>query len=180
MSLRGYTILLPAALVLASTLAGQPDPIYDCRRRAAVETNTSLNGIHAKQRGGLDNGNVVLLWEAKLANGRTVNGFCEASSQTGRIVRLGIDQPDRESINRGYRITPDEAQRICQREARARFSPGNGELGARWLPNTSTKDTYRLQWRMDSAGSRIRSGWCEVDSATGHIRKFHANDGWYW
>ena len=58
MSRLDFTVCLPAALVFASTLAAQPDPLYDCRRRAAVETNTSVNGIHAKQRGGLDNGNV--------------------------------------------------------------------------------------------------------------------------
>src|SRR5262249_39279399 len=109
---------------------------------------------------------------------RTVSGFCEASPLDGRIVRLGTNQTDSESVNRAFRITPEDAERICRREARARFSPGNGELNgtfSRWL---STKSTYRIEWRYDRTARIIRQGWCEVDSSTGHLNKFHANDGW--
>jgi hypothetical protein len=49
----------------------------------------------AQRRGGLDNGDDIILWKAKLSNGRIVGGLCVASPLTGRIVRLGTDQETR-------------------------------------------------------------------------------------
>jgi hypothetical protein len=171
-------VLFAAVFVLAGTLAAQPDPSYDCRRRAAVLANTPFKNMTAKRRGGLANGNVMVWWNAKLANGKSITGFCEADPQTGRTVRMGIDQSDWGSVNRKFRITPEDAERVCRIEARARFSPGNGELSAFFLPNTSTKHTYRVEWRYSSITRTIREGRCEVDSDTGLLRSFDANNGW--
>jgi hypothetical protein len=176
MSHRGFMTLIPAALILAGTLAAQPDPFLNCRSHASVLTNSAILRFRAQQHGTLDNGNFMIWWDAKLANGRTVSGFCEASTLDGRIVRLGTNQTD--SMNRTYKITADDAERVCAREARARFSPGNGEIGARLQQNISSKSTYRVEWRYESLARTIRKGWCEIDSSTGHIRQFHANSGW--
>ena len=120
----GYMGLLIAILIMIGTLAAQPDPVLTCRIRASALTNTVVANTSAERHGGLDNGNDMVLWKAKLSNGHIVSGYCEASPKTGRVVRLGTDQ-DSGDIKRAYRITQDEAERICQREARARFSPGN-------------------------------------------------------
>jgi len=77
-----------------------------------------------------------------------------------------------------WRMTPVDAEKICQREARARFSPGNGEISGVFLPTISTRDTYRVAWRYYDRGWTIRKGQCDIDSMTGHLRKFKANDGW--
>jgi hypothetical protein len=144
----------------------------------AVLINAAEAGISVQRRGGLNNGNYILWWNAKLANGRALSGFCEASPQDGRIVRLGTNQTDSGNINRRYRITPDDAERICQREARVRFSPGNGEVNGLFQWGLSTKSAYRVEWRYDRTTRTIRKGWCEIDSYTGGLRKFHAGDGW--
>src|SRR5262249_52949195 len=143
-----------------------------------IAINTPVNRITAKRRGGRDNGNYIVWWDATLASGRKESGFCETNPLTGRVVRLATDQKDMSGVNRTYRITPEDAGRICQREARERFSPGNGELEATFKRNVSTKDTYRLEWRYDSLAWTIRKGHCEIDSATGLVRKFDANNGW--
>jgi hypothetical protein len=75
-------------------------------------------------------------------------------------------------------MTPGDAEQICAREARARFSPGNGMIDATFHPNSSTKSIYRVGWRWDSLHGAIRKGRCEIDSFTGSLRKFDANYGW--
>jgi len=169
--------LIIAVLVMAGTLSAQSDSVCNCRSRVAALTNVAFGNTSAHRRGGLPNGNDMILWKAKLSDGSMVTGLCEASPQSGRIVRLQADQ-DTAGINRAYRLTPGDAQRICAREARARFSPGNGMIGAFFLRNTSTRSTYRVEWRQDSMGGTIRQGNCEIDSATGRLRKFDANAGW--
>jgi hypothetical protein len=164
-------------LITAGTLVAQPDAVSSCRWRASALTNTPVSATSAVRRGGLSNGNDMVLWKAKLANGHIVTGFCEVSPPTGRVVMLGTDQ-DAGGVNRSFRMTPGEAERICQREARARFSPGNGLLDAVFLPNTSTRSTYRVEWRWNSMAGTIRKGRCEIDSATGALREFHASIGW--
>jgi hypothetical protein len=131
----------------------------------------------AQRHGGLDNGNDIILWKARLSNNHVVSGFCEASPQTGRIVRIGIGQ-DSGDVKRTYRMTPDDAERVCRSEARERFSPGNALISAAFLPNTSTRSTYRVEWRYDSMAGPIRKGRCEIDSTTGRIRKFETSLGW--
>ena len=163
-----------AILVMAGKLTAQ-DPVFTCTLRASALVNVPVNNIGVNRRGGLENGNDILVWNAKLPNGQLITGFCEASPRTGRVVRLGTD---REDIKRVYRMTPVDAERVCRQEARARFSPGNGLLFAKFLPNTSTKSTYRVGWRYGSMAGTIRKGRCEIDSLTGHIRKFDANYGW--
>ena len=170
------TFAIPV-LITVGTLPAQPDPVLSCRRRASDLTNTLLAQTSAERRGGLNNGNDMVLWKARLSNGHNLTGFCEVSPQTGRVVRLGADQ-DSADINRAYRMTPSDAEKICQREARARFSPGNGLLDAVFQPNTSSKSTYRVEWRLNSMAGTARKGHCEIDSGTGRIRKFDANLGW--
>ena len=164
-----------AILLMVGTLAAQPDPVVTCRLRASALTNTVIANTSAERRGGLPNGNVMVLWKAKLSNGHVVSGSCEASPKTGRVVRLGEDSVD---TKRAYRITPGEAERICQREARARFSPGNVLPDAVFLTRTSTKSTYRVGWEYGSIAGTIRKGRCDIDSATGRISRFDVSDGW--
>lgn len=168
-----YIGFLTAVLILTGTLAAQPDPVLSCRIRASALTNTVVANTDAERHGGLDNGNDMVLWKAKLSNGRMVKGYCETSPRTGRVVRLGSDH-DSGDIKRAYRITHDEAERICQREARARFSPGNGLLSAEFLTSLSSRSTYRVEWWYGSMAATIRKGNCEIDSATGRIRDFSA------
>ena len=163
--------------IAVRTLAAQPDPVLSCRIRASAFTNALFADTSAERRGGLNNGDDMVLWKARLANGRALTGYCEVRPQTGRVVRLEMDQ-DASDVNRAYRMTPGEAEKICQREARARFSPGNGLLQAAFLPNTSSKSTYRVEWRWNSMAGTVRKGRCEIDSATGRIRDFSANLGW--
>ena len=169
--------LVIAVLLMVGTLAAQPDPVVTCRLRASALTNTVIANTSAERRGGLANGNVMVLWKAKLSNGHIVSGSCEASPQTGRVVRLGTDE-DSGDIKRVYRITPAEAERICQREARARFSPGNVLPYAVFLTRTSTKSTYEVGWQYGSMAGTIRKGRCDIDSATGRISKFDVSHGW--
>jgi hypothetical protein len=177
MSKRSFLAFPIAVLVITGTLAAQSDPISNCRSRAAVLSNTVFWNTTAERRGGLPNGNDMILWKAKLSDNQIVTGFCVANPQTGRIVRLGADQ-DSEGLKRAYRILPAEAERACATEARARFSPGNGMLYAFFLPNTSTKSTYRVEWRYGNMAGTIRTGHCEIDPFTGTIREFNANLGW--
>ena len=173
---RSLLDLTIAALLMATPLTAQGDPLIRCRKRASILINAAIPNTSAQRRGGSANGNEIILWKAKLANGHIVSGFCEASPQTGRIVRLGTDQDS--DVNRAYRMTPGDAERICQREARARFSPGNGLINASFLPNTSTESTYRVGWWYGSLAGLVRKGRCEIDSATGSLLKFRATDGW--
>jgi hypothetical protein len=138
-----------------------------------------MEGVSAQRRGGLPNGNDIILWTAWLADGQKVSGFCEASPRDGRVVRLGSTENDSGNIKRVYRMTPIEAEKVCQREARARFSPGNGLIGAYFLRNISTNSTYRVEWQYNAlAGRPLRTGRCEIDPFTGHVREFHATSGW--
>ena len=162
-----------AALVIAATLRAQPDPVLSCRERASALIDAALDDISGQRRGGDD----VILWKAKLPGGQVLSGFCEANPRTGRIVMLGTHQ-DPGGINRAFPMTPDDAERVCQREARARFSPGNGMVYATFLVNTSTKSIYRVEWRYPSTAGTIRKGRCEIDSATGRIRKFDVSSVW--
>jgi len=170
----GFTFAL---FVLPANLSAQADPIEECQSRASVLVNADPGVISAWWRGGVDNGDYIILWTARLANGRALNGFCEANPRTGRIVRLGTSQADA-SINRSYRLTPEDAEQVCVREARARFGPGNGEIGAIFQEHVSTKATYWVEWRYDNLARTVRKGRCEIDSATGRIRKFEAKTGW--
>jgi hypothetical protein len=178
MSLRGLTNLILALVALAGTMMAQPDPVTECRKRVSVQNNMPVKGIKAQRRGGLQNGNILIWWDGKLVNGQALSGFCEANPLTGRIVRLGNNQGDWQGAGRKYRITPDDAELVCQREARARFSPGNGAIGARFQPNISTKSTLWVEWEYNSLARTIRKGRCEIDSWSGNIRKFEANNGW--
>ena len=130
------------------------------------------------KRGGLDNGNHIIWWDVNLAGARTVSGFCEANPLTGRIVGLGTDLMDSRGGIRAYRITPLDAERVCQRVARERFSPGNGLFDAPFLRNVSTKSTYKVEWRYNSLDRTIRKGRCDIDSSTGRVLKFHRISGW--
>jgi hypothetical protein len=169
--------LVIAILLLVGTLAAQPDPVVTCRIRASALTNTVIANTSAERRGGLANGDVMVVWKAKLSNSHIVGGSCEASPQTGRVVWLRTDE-DSGDIKRAYRISPGEAERICQREARARFSPGNVLPDAVFLPRTSTKSMYRVGWQYGSMAGTIRKGRCDIDSATGRISKFDVSHGW--
>jgi hypothetical protein len=172
--------LVLSVLVLTARLAAQPgpgpdpDPLLECQSRASVLTNAAIAGVSVRLRGGLDNGNYIIWWDAKLASGRTVSGFCEASPLNGRTVRLGITQTDWGGANRKYRITPGDAERVCRTEARARFSPGNGLINAMFLQNISTKSIYKVEWWYGTN----RKGRCEIDSSTGLIREFNASVVW--
>ena len=165
-----------AVVLMAAPLTAQSDPIWNCRERASNLTNATMADTSAHLRGGLDNGDDIILWKARLSNGHIVGGLCVANPLTGRIVRFGTDQDS--GIHRAYRMTPDDAERVCQREARENFSPGNVLIDAEFLPNTSTKSIYRVGWRYYSMGGTIRKGHCEIDSATGSIRKFDADLSW--
>jgi hypothetical protein len=176
-SKRNFMGGLSALLAIAGTVSAQPDPILSCSRRASALINVGASAIRAHRRGGLNNGDDIILWEATLSNGQAVSGFCEVSPSNGRVVRLGTDR-DSADVKRVYRLTPDDAERLCGREARARFNPGDGSIDAAFLPNTSSKSTYRVEWRYSSMRGTIRKGRCEIDSSTGYIRKFNANSGW--
>jgi hypothetical protein len=178
MSKRDWTGAAIGVLVMAGTLAAQPDPLVTCRNRASVLANVPPGGVAVQKRGGLDNGNYIIWWDAKWNSSRTVKGFCEANPLTGRIVRMGTSQTDSMSGIRQFRITLDDAERVCQREARARFSPGNGLLGARVVENLSTKDTYRVAWEYNILARPIRRGRCEIDSSTGSLLSIHADRVW--
>jgi hypothetical protein len=173
-----------ALFVLTGTLRAQfypnPNPVLDCMRRASVLTNTPMASISARLRGGRDNGNDVIWWDARQSNGRIVSGFCEAGPRDGRTVRLGINQKDSGNANRVYRITPGDAERVCRKEARARFSPGNGLISAMVQRNISTKSTYLVEWWYPSPSlvGTIRDGRCEVDSSTGILLNFDVSNSW--
>jgi hypothetical protein len=170
---------LPAALATQADPPPKPDPLLTCRRRAAALVNAVMDGVSAQRRGGLQNGNDIILWNAKLTSGGSISGFCESNPRSGRVVRMGSSENDSGNINRKYRMTPIDAEKVCQREARARFSPGNGLIGAVFLQNISTKNTYHVEWQYNAlAGRPIRTGTCEIDPFSGHIREFHANSGW--
>jgi hypothetical protein len=175
MSLRSFLV---AVLTLVGRLSAQPDPVCVCRGRVSVAINTKINNVSAHRRGGLANGDYMILWDAKLANGRTMSGYCEVNPLSGRVVRFGTSEADWGGVNRAYRLTPEEAEGVCRRAARARFSPGNAELSAEFLENMSTEKTYKLEWQNASVGRTIRKGRCEIDSATGHVLKLKASDGW--
>jgi hypothetical protein len=178
MSTRDWTGAVIGVLVIAGTLAAQTDPLLDCRSRASVAVNVPEARISVQKWGGLDNGNYMIWWDAKLPTSRIVSGFCETNPLTGRIIRLETNRTDSKDGVRRYRITPDDAERLCQKEARERFSPGNGLLQARFLWNTSTKSTYRVAWQYGSLDRRTRGGRCEIDSATGTVLKLHGDSGW--
>ncbi len=178
MSIRDWTRAVIGVLVLAGTLAAQPDPVVGCRNRVSVAVNAPVSGISAVKRGVLDNGNYIIWWDAKLAGARTVSGFCEANPLTGRIVGLGTDRTDSKSGIRAYRITPVDAERVCRRVARERFSPGNSLVDATFLEHVSTKSTYKVEWRYNSLDHTVRKGRCDIDSSTGRILEFHADSGW--
>ena len=163
-----------AVLAVEGTLWAQPDPILNCRKRASGLINATMANTIAQRRGGLANGDDLILWKATLSNSHVVSGFCEARPQTGRIVRLGTDQAD---INRRYKVSRDDADRICQREARARFSPGNGLLGAASLSSAPIGSIYTVDWRYFNMAGTIRRGRCKIDSHTGEIRDFEASLG---
>jgi hypothetical protein len=176
MSQWDWTRAVTGVLILAGTLAAQPDPVGNCRNRVSEAVNAPISGITAAKRGGLENGNIIIWWDAKLAGARKVSGFCEANPLTGRIVSLGTDVTDSKS-GRAYRITPVDAERICRRLARQRFSPG-GLVEASFLPHVSTKSTYRVDWRYNSMDRALRKGSCEIDSSTGRVLEFHADIDW--
>ena len=155
MSTRDWTGAVIGVLALAGTLAAQPDPIGACRNRVSVAVNAPVSGIHAVKRGGLDNGNYIIWWDAKLAGARTVSGFCEANPLTGRIVRLGPDVADSNGGIRAYRITPVDAERVCRQVARETFNPGGGMFDASFLRNVSTKRTYKVEWQYHSLESHV-------------------------
>jgi hypothetical protein len=169
--------LASVILITAGTLAAQPDPRFSCRERVSAFTHSVMANTSAERRGGLGNGDDMVLWKAKQPNGQLVTGFCEVIPSTGRVVRFGADQ-DSGEIKRTYKLTPGDAERICAREARATFSPGNGHLDAEFQTHISTKATYRVGWHYASMAGTIRSGSCEIDSATGHMRRFDANMTW--
>jgi hypothetical protein len=159
-------------MAMAGTLSTQPDRILNCRKRASVLINATLANTIAQRRGAFANGDDLILWKATLSSSHAVSGFCEARPQTGVIVRLGTDQAD---INRKYKITRDEAERICQREARARFSPGDGLLGAVSQSSSPIGSTYTVDWRYLNLAGTIRRGRCTIDSHTGQIRDFEVS-----
>jgi murein L,D-transpeptidase YcbB/YkuD len=130
-------------LVTGGTLAAQSDPILNCRKRASIFSNVAMADTSAERRGRLYNGNDIILWIARLSSSHTVTGFCEASPQTRRILRLGTDQED---INRISQITPVDVGRVCQREARARFRPGKAPLAAteEYQRTLDALDRYRV------------------------------------
>ena len=178
MSKRDWTGAVIGALVMAGTLVAQPDPVYDCLDKAAVAANVPVAGISVLKRSVQNNGNYIIWWDAKLTASHTVNGFCEANPLSGRIVRVGTNRVDLKDGVRPYRITRDDAERVCQKEARERFAPGNSLLEARILPHMSTKSTYRVAWQYNSLARTIRKGRCDIDSSTGTVLKFHADSGW--
>jgi hypothetical protein len=175
LSLTGCTI---AVLIITRPLTAQPpDPSLTCIRRASALTNVVMPHITGRRRGGLANGNDIIWWSAKLPNNQTVSGFCEVNPPTGRVVKLGTDRNSRD-VTRTYKMSPDDAERVCEREARARFNPGDGLIVATFQPNSSTNSTYRVGWHYNSMARTIRKGRCEIDSSTGHIRKFVAGLDW--
>jgi hypothetical protein len=169
--------LVIGILLMVGTLAAQPDPVVTCRLQASALTNTVIANTSAVRRGGLANGNVVVLWKAKLSNGHVVSGSCQASPLTGRVVRLGTDE-DSGDLKRAHRITRNEAERICQREARARFNPGNVLPYAVFLTRTSTDSTYQVGWEYGALTGITRRGRCDIDTATGRVSKFDMDHRW--
>ena len=81
--------LVIVILLMVGTLAAQPDPVVTCRLRASALTHTVIANTSAERRGGLANGNVMVLWKAKLSNGHIVSGSCEASPQTAGLSGSG-------------------------------------------------------------------------------------------
>jgi hypothetical protein len=179
MSKRDWTGAVIGFLAMAGTLAAQPDLLFNCRNRVSVAVNVPVSRINVMKRGSLDNGNSVIWWDAKVTNSHTVNGFCEVNPLTGRTVRLETSGADSKDGVWRYRITPQDAERVCQREARERFSPGNGMLEASFLRNMSSKSTYRVAWQYGSVSRMIRKGRCDIDSSTGTLVKIHADTGWW-
>jgi len=178
MSERVWTVAVIGVLVMARTLAAQPDLLLNCRDQVSVAVNVPAAGIRVQMRGVLNNGNYIIWWDAKMTVSHTLSGFCEASPVTGRISRLETNRADPKEGIRPYRITPDDAERVCQKEARERFSPGNGLLEARFLRHTSTKSTYRVAWEYNLFSRRMRKGRCDIDSSTGTVLKIHVDNGW--
>lgn len=166
-------------LAMAGTLAAQPDPLFNCGNRVSVAVNVPRSRISLMKRGVLDNGNYVIWWDAKVTNSYTAKGFCEVHPLTGRTVRLETSRGDSKEGVWRYRITPHDAVRVCQREARERFSPGNGMLEASFLRNVSNKSTYRVAWQYGSVSRMIRKGRCDIDSLTGTLLRIHAETGWW-
>lgn len=166
-------------LALAGTLAAQPDPTDACLTRVSAAVNVPVDGTGVLKTGGLENGNYVIWWIAKPAGSHKVNGFCEVNPLNGRVVRLETGRMDSKTDIRPYRITPDDAERVCQTAARERFSPGNALLEARAMPNTSSKSTYRVAWQYNVLDRPIRRGRCEIDSATGAVLKVHSDVSWW-
>jgi hypothetical protein len=77
-----------ALITLPVTLAAQNNnALRDCRKQAAVATNTPASDIDVRQDQGSNNGRSMLSWEARKRNGRTVTGVCEAN-RNGKIIRF--------------------------------------------------------------------------------------------
>ena len=110
------------------------------------------------------------------ASGRRVTATLRMGFGFKRQPAVHLQRQPMGDLNRAYKITRDDAERICEKEARARFSPGNGLIGASLSDHS--KSTYTVEWGEPSMAGTVRKGRCEIDSYSGHIRKFKASVGW--
>ena len=77
-----------AFITLPASLAAQDNnAMRECRKQAAVATNTPASDIDVRQEQESNNGRVMLSWDAKKRNGRIVSGVCEAN-RNGKIMRF--------------------------------------------------------------------------------------------
>jgi len=93
----GFTL----GMILMSRLVMGQNPLRDCRKLASITTKTPIADIEAQCHRDLDNGNFIILWEAKLRLGGTVSGFCEANPRNGLIARFEGSLPNSRSADAG-------------------------------------------------------------------------------
>ena len=142
-----------------------PDPIGDCRRHASVSSDTPIDDVSARRNQNL------ILWEAKSA-GSSIAGLCEVHPVSEWVIRFEA---------RPWEITDkhsqDDAEVTCQRAVRKKLDADESEVASKF-DRVESRYMYWVQWRYAVEGGPAKTGWCEIDSSTGRIRKVEAKGGW--
>jgi hypothetical protein len=134
-----------------------------------------MSEINARRDQELDNGNALLVWDARLGKGRNLRGSCEADARTGRIVRFETS-PEGDAGNQRGMISPQDAEGACQREAQRRFRADASEIKV--TLNGDKRSSHFVEWVYTAQGRTVAKGWCEIDPASGSIRDFEPGAGW--
>jgi hypothetical protein len=139
-----------------------------CQTQASMAMNVSMSDVDVRRGPNVNDKseNYVLLWDARLNNGRHEKGYCEADSGRGQIVRFERNEYQGSSGGSG---SQEDAERTCKNEASRRIRVESRDLGTDGLRNADNGN-YRIKWYTDISYENNSSGLCEIDRRGNLVR----------